>query len=98
MYMSKSRHQTEGQNHYRLERYSTNPLKIRRSTNIRDELTQQNCIYQKIKSRLNSENVYYHAVENILSSRLLSENVKIKIHKTTVSPAVSLGCGKDLLL
>jgi hypothetical protein len=34
----------------------------------------------------------YHAVQNLLSSRLLSRNVKIKIYKTIILPAVLYGC------
>jgi hypothetical protein len=45
-------------------------------------LTDQNCIHEKIKSRLNSGNACYHSVQSLLSSRLLSRNVKVKIYKT----------------
>jgi hypothetical protein len=39
----------------------------------------QNLILEEIKRRLNSGNACYHSVQNSLSSRLLSKNVKIKI-------------------
>jgi hypothetical protein len=39
---------------------------------------------EEIKSRLNSVNAFYHPVQCLLSSRLLSRNVKIKIYKTTI--------------
>jgi hypothetical protein len=53
----------------------------------------QNCIHEKkIKSRLNSGNACYHAVQNLLSSRLLSKNVEIKIYKTTILSFVLYGC------
>jgi hypothetical protein len=55
-------------------------------------LTDQNCINEEIRSRLNSGNAYYHAVLNLLSSRLLSRNVKIKIYKTIILPVVSYRC------
>jgi hypothetical protein len=42
-------------------------------------LTDQNCIHEDIKSRLNSANACYHLVKSLLSSRLLSSNVKVKI-------------------
>ena len=45
-------------------------------------LTNQNSIQEKIKSRLKSVNACYHLVQNILSSNLLSKNLKIKIHRT----------------
>jgi hypothetical protein len=55
-------------------------------------LTDQNCIHEEIRSRLNSGNACYHAVQNLLFSRLLSRNVKIKIHKTIILPVVLYGC------
>jgi hypothetical protein len=42
-------------------------------------LTDQNRIHEEIKSRLNSGNACYHSVQSLLSSRLLSRNVKVKI-------------------
>jgi hypothetical protein len=42
-------------------------------------LTNQNSIQGEIKSRLKSWNACYHSVQNIVSSRSLSENLKIKI-------------------
>jgi hypothetical protein len=55
-------------------------------------LTDQNCIHEEIKSRLNSGNACYHSVQSILSSRLLSRKVKVKIYKTIVLPVVLYGC------
>jgi hypothetical protein len=55
-------------------------------------LTDQNCIYEEIKSRLNSGNSFYHSVHSLLSSRLLSRNVKVKIYKTIILPFVWYGC------
>jgi hypothetical protein len=37
-------------------------------------LTDQNCMHEEIKSRLNSGNACYHSVQSLLSSRLLSRN------------------------
>jgi hypothetical protein len=42
-------------------------------------LTDQNCMHEEIKSRLNSRNACYHSVQSLLSSCLLSRNVKFKI-------------------
>jgi hypothetical protein len=36
-------------------------------------LTDQNCMHEEIKSRLNSGNAYYHSVQSLLSSHLLSK-------------------------
>jgi hypothetical protein len=55
-------------------------------------LTDQNCIHEEIKSRLNSGNACYHSVQSILSSRLLSRNVKVKVYKTIILPVVLYGC------
>ena len=55
-------------------------------------LTNQNSIAEEIKSRLRSENACYHSVQNLLSSRLLSKNLKIKIYKTIILSVVLYGC------
>ena len=39
-------------------------------------LTNQNSIQEEIKSRLKSGNACYHLVQNLLSSSLLSKNLK----------------------
>jgi hypothetical protein len=54
-------------------------------------VTSQNLIQEKIKRRLHSGNAYYHSVENLLSSHLLSKNVKIGIYKTIILPVVLYG-------
>ena len=41
-------------------------------------LTNQNSIQKGIKSRLKLGNACYHSVQNLLSSSLLSKNLKIK--------------------
>jgi hypothetical protein len=45
-----------------------------------------------IKSRLNSGNACYYSVQNLLSSRLISKNLEIKIYKTVILPVVLYGC------
>jgi hypothetical protein len=47
---------------------------------------------EEIKSRLNSRNACYHSVQSLLSSRLLSRNVKVKIYKTIILLFVLYGC------
>jgi hypothetical protein len=49
-------------------------------------------MHEEIKSRLNSGNACYHSVQSLLSSRLLSRNVKVKIYKTVILPVVLYGC------
>jgi hypothetical protein len=34
----------------------------------------------------------YHSVQNLFSSRLLSKNIKIRIYKTIILPAILYGC------
>ena len=38
------------------------------------------------------EDSYYYSVQTLLSSRLLSKNLKIKIYKTIILPVVLYGC------
>jgi len=49
-------------------------------------LTHQNYIPEEIKSRMRSGNACYHSVQNLLSSRLLSKNLKIKIYRIIILP------------
>jgi hypothetical protein len=55
-------------------------------------LTNQNYIPEEIRSRLSSGNACYHSVQNLLSSRLLSKNLKMKIYRTIILPLVLYGC------
>ena len=54
--------------------------------------TNQNSIQEEIKSILKSGNACYHSVQNLLSSSLLSKNLKIKIYRTIILPVVLYGC------
>ena len=53
--------------------------------------THQNSITEEIKSRFRSGNACYHSVQKLLSSRLLSKNLKIKIYRTIILPVFCLG-------
>jgi hypothetical protein len=55
-------------------------------------LTNQNDIHDEIKRRLNSGNACYYLAQNRLSSRLKSNNLKIKMFKTVILPVVLYGC------
>jgi hypothetical protein len=55
-------------------------------------VTNENLIQEEIKKRLNSGNACYHSVQNLLSSRLLSKNVKVRTCKTLILPVVLYGC------
>jgi len=55
-------------------------------------LTNQISIPEEINSRLRLGNACYHSVQKLLSSRLLSKNLKIKIYRTIILPVVLYGC------
>jgi hypothetical protein len=54
-------------------------------------------IQEEIKRRLNSGIACYHLVQNLPSSRLLSRNLKIRIHKTIILPLALYGREKWFL-
>jgi hypothetical protein len=56
-------------------------------------VTNQNLIQEEIKRELNSDNSCCHSVQNLLSSRLLSKNVEIRICRNIILPAVLYGHG-----
>jgi hypothetical protein len=73
-------HHSTGQNHYIkvANKFFKNVAKF---IYLGIMVMNQNYIYEDIKSRLNSGNVCYSAVQNLLSSSLLCKNIKIKIYK-----------------
>ncbi|KAJ4431742.1 hypothetical protein ANN_20345 [Periplaneta americana] len=54
-------------------------------TNINDTL-------EEMKHRINMGNACYYSVEKLLSSNLLSKNLKVRIYKTVILPVVLYGC------
>jgi uncharacterized OsmC-like protein len=78
-----SHHQTAGQNYdiKTAKRFSEN---VAQFTYLRTTITNQNLIQEEIKRRLNFGNDCYCSVQNLLSSHLLSKNVKIRICKTVI--------------
>ena len=48
-------------------------------------LTNQNSIQEEIKCKLKAGNSCYYSVQTLLSSRILSKKLKIKIYKTIIS-------------
>jgi hypothetical protein len=53
--------------------------------------TNQNLIQEELKRRMNSGNACYHSVQNLLSCRLLSKNIKIRMFKTIILPVILYG-------
>jgi len=60
-------------------------------------LTNKNSIQEEIKSRLKLGNACFYSVQNLLSSSLLSKNLKIKIYRTIILPIVLYGCDTWML-
>jgi hypothetical protein len=52
--------------------------------------TNQNWIHL-VRDRLDSRSDCWHTVQNLLSSRLLSRNLKIKIYKAVILPVSCMG-------
>jgi hypothetical protein len=52
-------------------------------------VTNQNLLHEENKSRLIKGNAYYHSVQNLMSSCLLSKKLT---YKTIIFPVVLYGC------
>jgi hypothetical protein len=82
-YMLLSRHQNVSRNQdIRIANRSFGNLS--RFKYLGTTVTNRNLIREEIKRRLNSGNACYHSFQNLLSSRLLSKNLKIRIYKTII--------------
>ena len=55
-------------------------------------VTNTNDIREEVKRRINMGNAFYHSLEKILSSHLLSKKLKVITYKTILLPAVLYGC------
>jgi len=90
-YMTVSRDQNAG----RIHSMKMNNISIERVEEFKylgTTLTNKNSIQEEIKSRLKLGNACYYSVQNLLSSRLLSKTLKIKIYRTIILPVVLYGC------
>ena len=56
-------------------------------------ITITNDIREEIKLRINMGNACYYSLEKILSSRLISKNLKVNTYETIILPVVLHGCG-----
>jgi len=90
-YMVMSRHKNAGQS-YNIETDNSSFERAEEFKYLGTTLTNKNSIQKEIKSRLKSGNVCYHSLQNLLSSSLLSKNLKIKIYRTIILPVVLYGC------
>jgi hypothetical protein len=55
-------------------------------------VTNQNLIQEEMKRKLNCGNACCHSVQKLLSSHLLSKNIKIRLYKTIILSVVLYGC------
>jgi hypothetical protein len=62
-----------------------------------NNLKNKNYVQGEIKSRSKSGSAWYHSMQNLSSSSLLSKNIKIKIYRTIILPVVLYGCETWLL-
>jgi hypothetical protein len=90
MFLSR-RHQNAGRNR-EIKRANRSFENVSQFKYLGTTVTNQTLVQEEIKTRLNSGNACYHSVQNLLSSRLLSKNVKIRIYKTIILPVVLYGC------
>jgi len=89
-YMVISRYRNTGRNHS-IKTDNSSFERVEEFKYLGITLTYQNSIQGEIKSRLKSWNASYHSVLNLLFSRLLSKNLKFKIHRIIILP-ILYGC------
>jgi hypothetical protein len=77
-YMIMSRHPNSGQNQ-NIGIVNESFEKMEKFKYVGTTLTNQNDVHDKIKSRLNLGDACCYSIQNLLSSRLISKNLKIKI-------------------
>jgi len=90
--MVMSRDQNAGQSHNMKKTDSRSFERVEEFKYLGTTLTNQTSVQEEIKSRLKSGNACYHSVQNLLSSRLLFKNLKIKIYRTIILPVILYGC------
>jgi hypothetical protein len=88
--MLPSRHQNVGQN--RDTKIANRSFENVSQFKYLGTVTNQHLIQEEIKRRLNSGKACYLSVQSLLSSLLLSKNLKIRIYKTIILPVVLYGC------
>ena len=90
-YMVMSRDQNAGRSHS-IKRDDSSFERTEEFKYLGKTLTNQHSVQEEIKSRPKSGNACCNSVQNLLSSSLLSKNIKIKIYRTIVLPVVLYGC------
>jgi hypothetical protein len=90
-YIVMSRNQNAGHNH-NIKMDNKSFERVEEFIYLGATLTNRNSIHEEIKNRLKLVNACYHLVQNLLSSRLLSKNTKIRVYRTMILPVVLYGC------
>jgi hypothetical protein len=94
-YMLMSHYQKAGQKHS-IKMGNRSVEDVAKFKYLETTPTDQNCIHEEIKSRIHSGNACYNLVQHLLSSFLLSRNVKVKIFRTIFLPVVLHWCETGL--
>ena len=89
-YMVMPREQTAGLSHT-MKVDNSSIERVEEFKHLGTTLTNQNSIQEEIKSRLKLGNACYHSVQNLLSSSLLSKNLKIKVYYLLFCMDVKIG-------
>jgi hypothetical protein len=90
-HMGISRDQNAGRRH-KLKTDNSSLQKLKEFRYLGTTLTNQNCIQEENKNRMKSGNASYHSVQDLLSSSLLSTNLKIILYSTIILPVVLYAC------
>ena len=80
-----SHKQNGGQNH---NIKVINVLEVMRSSNIWEKPKQIKIAHTDRNTRSSSGNAFYHSVQNLSPSCLLSQNMKFKLYRTMTLPVV----------
>jgi sorting nexin-29 len=89
-YMVMSRNQNAGRSHS-MKTDNRSFGRVEQFKYLGTTLKKQNSIQEEINSRLKLGNACIHSVHNLLSSSLLSKNLKIKIYKNLILSVVLYG-------
>jgi hypothetical protein len=82
----------ETSKHFRNKKREYLKDKINEFKYLGPKIINQNLNQEEIKRPLNYGNACYHSDQHLLSSRLLSNNLKIRIYNTTMLPVVLYRC------
>jgi len=95
-YMDMSSEQNASQN-YNIQIDNKSFKRVEQLKYLRTTLKNHNSIQEERMNRLKLGNACYHSAQNLLSYSLLSKNIKLKIYRTIILPAVLYGCETWLL-